>query len=372
MIQHYSQEELLKRIEIEHRRLFGELEHTTNSSNSSTSSCGSSNYSASSTSSGDANARKEAEVAGAIDSDQFADAYIGHSEDNSSRCSSSARDKFNILDHHPDHSVASRATGSPNDAAAAAARHRRATVSSFVPQKCANVTSAINQTKSRDRNNNAQANASNNTASSSAAPFIASEDEDEVQAVLITGCGSKMGRNIAVAFARLGLKVALVDFNTSQTDFVAQECEEQSPKRRSPLQIAADISQLDEAHKVIDRTIKEFGRLDVLVNTVNNAGLMEAKFNGSGGDDPHVFEQYHKIIANNMHSVTYLCLSAAPYLRKTKGSIVNVSSITTSEIGSYKFAYCMSKAGISTLTKCLATDLAPDIKVVCYNPKGDQ
>ena len=121
---------------------------------------------------------------------------------------------------------------------------------------------------------------------------------------------------------------------------------------------------------MIDRTIKEFGRLDALVNTVNNASLMEAKFKGD--DDPHVFEQYHKIIANNMHSVTYLCISAAPYLRKTKGSIVNVSGITNNEIGSYRFAYCMSKAGISTLTKCLATDLAPDIKVICVNPKSDQ
>lgn len=197
-------------------------------------------------------------------------------------------------------------------------------------------------------------------------------DEDEVKAVLITGCGSKIGRNIAVTFARMGLKVALVDFSTQQTESVAAECEEKSPKNRVPLQIVADISQLDEAHKVIDRTIKEFGRLDVLVNTVNNASLMEAKFNASGDDDPHVFEQYHKIIANNMHSVTYLCISAAPYLRKTRGSIVNVSSITNNETGSYKFAYCMSKAGISTLTKCLATDLAPDIKVICVSPKGDQ
>lgn len=170
----------------------------------------------------------------------------------------------------------------------------------------------------------------------------------------------------------MGLKVALVDFNSQQTEPVANECQEQSPKSRAPLQIVADISQLDEAHKVIDRTIKEFGRLDVLVNTVNNSSLMEAKFNGSGDDDPHVFEQYHKIIANNMHSVTYLCISAAPYLKKTKGSIVNVSSITNNEIGSYKFAYCMSKAGISTLTKCLATDLAPDIKVICVSPKSDQ
>lgn len=46
------------------------------------------------------------------------------------------------------------------------------------------------------------------------------------------GCGSKIGRNIAVAFARMGLKVALVDFNTQQTDPVAVECLEKSPKNR--------------------------------------------------------------------------------------------------------------------------------------------
>lgn len=139
------------------------------------------------------------------------------------------------------------------------------------------------------------------------------------------------------------------------------------------LQIVADISQLDQAHRVIDQTIEQFGRLDVLVNTVNNVSLIEAaRIHSDGtGDDPHVFEQYHKIIANNMHAVTYLCISAAPYLRKTKGSIVNVSHLTQNESGSYKFAYCMSKAGIATLTKCLATDLAPDIKVICASPKSD-
>lgn len=139
------------------------------------------------------------------------------------------------------------------------------------------------------------------------------------------------------------------------------------------MQIIADISQLDEAHKVIDRAVKEFGRLDVLVNTINNAALMEAHFTGGqSDDDPHVFEQYHRIIANNMHSVTYLCISAAPHLRKSKGSIVNVSSISENDHGSYKFAYCMSKAGIWTLTKCLATDYAPDINMICVSDQPTQ
>lgn len=50
--------------------------------------------------------------------------------------------------------------------------------------------------------------------------------------MLTPGCGSKIGRNIAIAFSRMGLKVALVDFNLEQTESVAIECEEKSPKNR--------------------------------------------------------------------------------------------------------------------------------------------
>lgn len=224
----------------------------------------------------------------------------------------------------------------------------------------------------RDKNNNSNNTTNCNNTTNSSNAKGKQEDGEEIKAALITGCGSQIGHYWAAAFAQKGFKVALVDFSLEQTETVARDCREQSPRGLVPLQIVADISQLDEAHKVIDQTIRAFGRLDVLMNTINNASLMEAKrFNGSGDDDPHVFEQYHRIIANNMHSVTYLCISAAPYLRKSRGAIVNMSSMTNNELGSCEFAYRMSKAGILTLSRCLATDLAPDIKVYCINPANE-
>lgn len=115
------------------------------------------------------------------------------------------------------------------------------------------------------------------------------------------------------------------------------------------------------AKSVIDSTLAQFGRLDVLIN---NAGITAlTKF-----DDEQCIELYHKIIATNMHAVTYLCLAAFEPLKRAKGSIVNVSSMLDDKPARFKFAYCMSKAAITMLTKCLAGDFAPHVRVNCVSP----
>lgn len=112
---------------------------------------------------------------------------------------------------------------------------------------------------------------------------------------------------------------------------------------------------------MIAKTLEHFGRLDVLVN---NAGITAlTKF-----DDPNCMNVYHKIIATNMHAVVYLCLAAYEPLKANKGSIVMVSSCLDDRPGNYKFAYCMSKAAITMLTKCLANDFAPFVRVNCVSP----
>lgn len=112
---------------------------------------------------------------------------------------------------------------------------------------------------------------------------------------------------------------------------------------------------------MVEAALKEFGRLDVLVN---NAGITAlTKF-----DDSQCVNVYHKIIATNMHAVVYLCLAAFEPLKASKGSIVNVSSVLDDKPAKFKFAYCMSKAGITMLTKCLANDFAPFVRVNCVSP----
>lgn len=129
-----------------------------------------------------------------------------------------------------------------------------------------------------------------------------------------------------------------------------------------PLELAVDLSAGEEAAKsVVERTINSFGRLDVLVN---NAGITAlTKF-----DDDECVNIYHKIISTNMHAVVYLCLAAFEALKLTRGSIVNVSSCLDDKPAKFKFAYCMSKAAITMLTKCLANDFSPHVRVNCVSP----
>lgn len=116
------------------------------------------------------------------------------------------------------------------------------------------------------------------------------------------------------------------------------------------------------AKSVIDSALAQFGRLDVLIN---NAGITAlTRFD----EADKCVELYHKIIATNMHAVVYLCLAAYEPLKAAKGSIVNVSSMLDDKPAKFKFAYCMSKAAITMLTKCLAGDFAPFVRVNCVSP----
>lgn len=129
-----------------------------------------------------------------------------------------------------------------------------------------------------------------------------------------------------------------------------------------PIELALDLSTGEHvAKQVIEATLNKFGRLDVLVN---NAGITAlTKF-----DDPNCIDIYHKIIATNMHAVTYLCLAAFEALKQSRGSIVNVSSVLDDKPANFKFAYCMSKAGVTMLTKCLANDFGPFVRVNSVSP----
>lgn len=129
-----------------------------------------------------------------------------------------------------------------------------------------------------------------------------------------------------------------------------------------PLQLEADLSAGEQAAKsVVELAVKHFGRLNVLIN---NAGITAlTKY-----DDSQCVEIYHKIIATNMHAAVYLCLAAYESLKASGGSIVNVSSVLDDKPAKFKFAYCMSKAAITMLTKCLANDFAPHVRVNCVSP----
>lgn len=182
--------------------------------------------------------------------------------------------------------------------------------------------------------------------------------------ILITGASSGIGAGCAEYFSYLGGNVVLVGRNIENLHKVEAKCTEvasKSDKRPLTLSIQADITKEPDVVRVIDETIKAFGKLDVLVN---NAGVI-----GVGSIENTSLEQYDTIMNTNVRSVYHLTMLAVPHLIKTKGNIVNVSSVNGLRAFSGVLAYCISKAAIDQFTRCTALELAPrQVRVNSVNP----
>lgn len=175
--------------------------------------------------------------------------------------------------------------------------------------------------------------------------------------ILITGASSGIGAHISPHLAKLGGKVAIVGRNEKRLNDVADEIKKSGSP--TPLPIVADITK--DTQRIINETIKHFGKLDVLVN---NAGIL--KHDSIEHFDIGVFEN---IFNTNVKSVLILTNLAVPFLEKTKGNIVNVSSVAGLRPVKELLSYCISKAALDQFTQCTALDLAArHIRVNSVNP----
>ncbi|XP_026756545.2 3-oxoacyl-[acyl-carrier-protein] reductase FabG-like [Galleria mellonella] len=168
--------------------------------------------------------------------------------------------------------------------------------------------------------------------------------------VIVTGASSGIGAAAAVLFAKEGARVVMVGRNESKLSKVAEQC---ARGGQTPLVIRADVSNDNDVKRIIDETIKKFGKIDILVN---NAGMGSFGFilNGS------ILKAYDEVMAVNMRSIVHLTALAAPHLVKTKGNIVNISSVAgkmTSSVPGF-LAYSVSKAALDHFTRGAALELA--------------
>ncbi|GJQ81178.1 hypothetical protein Trydic_g23349 [Trypoxylus dichotomus] len=178
--------------------------------------------------------------------------------------------------------------------------------------------------------------------------------------ILITGASSGIGAAAAVRFAAEGAKLALTGRNKENLQATGKKCREKS--KFEPLLIPGDLTVDSDVKNIVDSTIKTYGKLDVLVN---NAGWMG--FSPLGA--PGTVEQFDKIFNTNVRSVYVLTNLAIPYLTKSKGNIVNISSVAGLRTFSTGSAYCMSKAALDHFTRCAALELAPKkVRVNGINP----
>ncbi|XP_030751962.1 uncharacterized protein LOC115879328 [Sitophilus oryzae] len=177
--------------------------------------------------------------------------------------------------------------------------------------------------------------------------------------ILITGASSGIGAATAKHFAKLGASLVLAGRNKQNLELVASECKTNNSVE--PLLLTAELTNETETKSLVEKTIEKFGKLDVLVN---NAGVLE-----SGSVENTNLEQYDRVMNANVRSIYQLTTLAVPHLVKTKGNIVNVSSVNGIRAFPGVFAYCISKAAVDQLTRCAALDLAPkQVRVNSVNP----
>jgi len=179
---------------------------------------------------------------------------------------------------------------------------------------------------------------------------------------LVTGSSSGIGEEIAIQFAKYGAQVIITGRGEEKITTVVEKCDLISPKKLKALGIKCDISNEQDIQALVTKVIDKFGKLDILVN---NAGI--ADFGTI--TDPNIMAQFDNIMRTNLRAPFLLTHLLAPHLIKTKGNIVNISSLTGLHPYGGTPVYCSSKAALDMFTKCLAIDLGPKgVRVNSVNP----
>lgn len=166
---------------------------------------------------------------------------------------------------------------------------------------------------------------------------------------VITGAGSGFGRSSAKLFAKEGAKVVLVGRTREKLELVEKEIKDLGGKA---LVIDADVTKLEQAENVIEKTIEQFGKLDILFN---NAGTFRA-----GTLETLSTEDWNDVIAVNLTALFYMGKAAIPHLKKTRGNIINTASAGGLIGFPQAVSYAASKGGVISFTKAIAVDFAKD------------
>jgi NAD(P)-dependent dehydrogenase (short-subunit alcohol dehydrogenase family) len=182
----------------------------------------------------------------------------------------------------------------------------------------------------------------------------------EGKVVLITGAAKGIGKTTALAFSEQSAKVVLVDVLEEELKEVHEIIQKAG---REVLSIQGDVSDNSQVQNAVKKTIKVFGKIDVLVN---NAGIDV----GSAPIINVTEEMWDKSLQVNLKSVFYFCKRVVPVmLENGKGSIVNVASIAGKEPNENMAPYAVSKAGMICFSRVLAKEVAKDgIRVNCVAP----
>ena len=169
----------------------------------------------------------------------------------------------------------------------------------------------------------------------------------DARVVIVTGGSYGIGRGIARRFATHGDAVAIAARNPERGLLIQAEIAEEGGKA---IFVETDVRREESVKALVDRTVEEWGRIDVLVN---NAGIERY-----ARADEYSIGDFDAIVETNLRGMFLCAKYAFPYLRKNSGCIVNISSVQGIANEPNISVYAAAKAGILGLTRGLAIDFA--------------
>lgn len=179
--------------------------------------------------------------------------------------------------------------------------------------------------------------------------MIPIEEEMKGKVAVITGANTGIGFGCAKVFSEAGMNVVMAARRKEKGEAAAAELNAAGKGECTFFQ--CDVSDPDQVKALIDFAVEKYGRLDTMVN---NAGYNPIHMDACDMS----IESYQRVLATNLMGEFYGCKFAIPRLRKTKGSIINMSSIL-SKVGQEQTAgYSSTKGGINSMTQTIAIEEA--------------
>jgi NAD(P)-dependent dehydrogenase (short-subunit alcohol dehydrogenase family) len=175
---------------------------------------------------------------------------------------------------------------------------------------------------------------------------------------LVTGSAKRLGRAVALRLAEEGADV-VIHYRSSAAE--AQEVVAQIEKLgRRAVAIAAELANLPEIKRLFNETEKRFGKLDILVNCAAN--FIHTEFEST------TEQLWNSSLDINLKAPFFCAQAAAPLLKQTRGVIINIADIGGLLGWPGYIPHCISKAGVIMLTRVLAKELAPEVRVNAIAP----
>lgn len=177
--------------------------------------------------------------------------------------------------------------------------------------------------------------------------------------ILITGGAKRVGAAICRELHAHGAQL-MIHYKTSATEARALQAELNLLRANSVAIIQGDLLNVAVLPSLVSETVKHFGKLDALIN---NASTYFPTDLGQINED-----NWHDLIGSNLKAPVFLVQAAAPELRKNHGCVINITDMHIERPKKGYIVYSVAKAGLVTLTKSLAQELSPEVRVNAVAP----